>query len=332
MTVTHESAISKPVRAALQKAAGPDGIMDFATFTRICLYDPLIGYYQKNRNRVGLSPDTDFYTNTSVGSLFGELIIGACESILQKDLGEYTFFEIGAEKKRSVLEGLETPFKKIETLGLGEFIAPSKRAIVFSNELLDAQPFHRMVFTKDSWVELGVQLTDEGLQMVNLPEVGPEVRKIVQTLPQAMPEGYHLDCSLEAEILNNQIIKKEWEGLLLTFDYGKTTEQLLSECPQGTARAYQNHEQKKDLLAHPGDQDLTTHVWWDRQQAVMERNQFTINKLETQESFFMHHAQATIERLMAGLATDIGKKSALMQLLHPTHMGDRFQVLWGLRQ
>ena len=37
---------------------------------------------------------------------------------------------------------------------------------------------------------------------------------------------------------------------------------LIGDRPAGTARAYYRHEATRDLLARPGEQDLTCHVCW----------------------------------------------------------------------
>ncbi len=46
--------------------------MPFARFTELALYCPVYGYYEGEKDRVGKRGD--FYTNVSVGSLFGEML------------------------------------------------------------------------------------------------------------------------------------------------------------------------------------------------------------------------------------------------------------------
>ena len=56
--------------------------MTFARFMGLALYHPEVGYYRRNRPRVGTGPGTDFVTATATGPVFGELITAACVSLL----------------------------------------------------------------------------------------------------------------------------------------------------------------------------------------------------------------------------------------------------------
>ena len=70
----------------------------------IALYDPVVGYYRQSRPRVGYSGETDFFTASTSGGIFGELIATAAEQLLGGvSLKEYTFVEIGSETAGGVL-------------------------------------------------------------------------------------------------------------------------------------------------------------------------------------------------------------------------------------
>jgi SAM-dependent MidA family methyltransferase len=51
-------------------------------------------------------------------------------------------------------------------------------------------------------------------------------------------------------------------GLIVTFDYGYPKEKLFHSRARrfGTAAAYANHQVTRDLLATPGEQDITAHI------------------------------------------------------------------------
>jgi hypothetical protein len=54
--------------------------------------------------------------------------------------------------------------------------------------------------------------------------------------------------------------------------------------------------------------------------------------VESQEAFFVKHAAPFIEDLTAADAGRMSRdKQSLMQLLHPAHMGRKFQALWARR-
>jgi SAM-dependent MidA family methyltransferase len=305
--------------------------MTFADFMRLALYDAQAGYYRRDRRRVGYGAGTDFFTASTSGPVFGELIAAACVKLLRgRDPQEFTFVEIGAEPGGGVLHSAPRPFGAVRTVRVGEPLALSGPCVVFSNELFDAQPFRRFMFRKAGWRELGVALRDGALQTVELP--GPPVALPTGAWPPAAPEGYVLDAPLAATNLLEQIAALPWTGLFVACDYGKSWRELTEACPAGTARAYHRHTQSNDLLARPGEQDLTCHVCWDWLAAVLDRNGFTGTQVDAQESFLVRHATDFIAQTSAAEAPHFSrKKLSLLQLLHPAHLGRKFQVLHAWR-
>jgi SAM-dependent MidA family methyltransferase len=321
--------------------AGPAGTMTFARFMQLALYDPKLGYYRQPRPRVGRAPGTDFFTASS-SPLFGELVAAACTSLLATHHAhprDFTFVEIGAEPldhargrpESGVLANTPHPFGATKTFRLGDPLELKGRCMVFSNELFDAQPFHRFVFRRGSWRELGVALRNESLVEIEMPEATPALSE-VEGLPITAPEGYCIDAPLEAAALAGQIAAQPWSGLFLAFDYGKTWAELAEGTPAGTARAYFRHAQSNDLLARPGEQDLTCHVCWDWLADALARHGFATPQVESQESFFVHHAADFLAKATAAEAGRFSeKKLSLLQLLHPSHLGQKFQALWAWR-
>lgn len=323
---------------------GPGGVlrMPFDRFMAQALYDPVFGYYRRNSKRVGHGGETDFFTATTSGPVFGELISAAAVKLLRErgaDPKEHVFVEIGAEPGGGVLEGVSHPFAGVRTIRVGEAIAGNAaltgKCVVFSNELFDAQPFRRFVFREGAWCELGVMLDEASRELkecelehgsdVNLPNWG-------SPLP-----GYHLDLPCASRDLAREIASQPWQGLFLACDYGKSWGELTTATPAGTARAYYRHTQSNDLLARPGEQDLTCHICWDWLAEALTENGFVSPqpKVESQESFFMNHAGEYLAKAFADDAARAAapgtRKRALMQLLHPAHMGQKFQVLHALK-
>ncbi len=310
------------------------GGVPFARFMELALYHPAVGYYTAARTRVGISSETDFHTATSVGPVFGELVVAAAARLLGPAVRDFVFVEIGAEPSGGILAGgVPHPFASAETRPLGSNLQLPPRAVVFSNELFDAQPCHRLVRRRGAWRELGVAWRDGQLVEVELPEFSREVHAVSDRLPAAPPEGYQLDLPLRAVTLLTQLAAQDWRGLFLAFDYGRTWHELAEEMPQGSVRAYFRHRQHNDLLAQPGTQDLTCHVCWDWLVDGLAAHGFADPKVESQESFFAHHTGPELAALMA---TEAGRfsprKQALLQLLHPGQMGQKFQVLHATRR
>ena len=308
---------------------GGEAVLSFAEFMELALYHPRLGYYRRERARVGRSAETDFYTATSSGPIFGELVAAAAVALLDgADPAGFTFVEIGAEPGGGVLAGVAHPFGAARAVRVGEEPALTGRCVVFSNELFDAQPVRRFVRTGGAWRELGVGATEGGgLAECVLPGAVAE-----SWLPAEAEEGYVFDAPRAATELAGRLAEGAWTGVFVAFDYGKWWVQLAGECPGGTARAYHRHRQHNALLARPGEQDLTAHVCWDWLEAALTERGFAGAAVDSQEAFFMRHAGGFLEKTLTAEGGGFSpRKLALMQLLHPGNLGQKFQVLHARR-
>lgn len=312
---------------AFRAEADAAGHMPFDRFMELALYHPTLGYYRRDKKRVGYGRDTDFYTASTSGPLFGELVHATCRSLLgSENPGDYTFVEFGAEPDASILHNVNHTFGATRTIRIGEPITLTGKCVVFSNELFDAQPFRRFVFRSDAWLELNVELRGNTLHEIALPAAS-----LPPQLPSTATEGYHFDLPLTSISLAEKIAAQPWTGLFVAFDYGKSWRELTEATPAGTARAYHRHTQSNDLLAHPGEQDLTCHICWDWLAESLRKNNFAEPHLDSQESFLIRHAAEFLSSTVAAEAAQLSqRKLSLLQLLH--HLGQKFQVLWAIRR
>jgi len=292
-------------------------------------------------------------------SLFGELVAQSCLALMGDAFcAQATFIEIGAEHGRGILENLAHPFAATRTLSLGQALSlkspPNSPLIVFSNELFDAQPCRRFVWRNappeshapnapaSGWREIYVRITPADAANAAAPTASAALTEVEYPcgrapsfLPQTAPalqDGYRIDAPLAARTLLDQLAQQPWRGLFLAFDYGKTWAELSEATPQGTARAYTAHRQSADLLAAPGQQDLTCHVCWDWLRESLAAHHFADITLDSQEAFFVKNAGPFIAAQIAPEAHRLSpRKQALLQLLHPAHLGQKFQVLHAKR-
>jgi SAM-dependent MidA family methyltransferase len=240
--------------------------------------------------------------------------------------------EIAAEPGAGIFGPERGAFANLETRRLGDALAPPPRAAVFANEWLDAQPFHRLVFRRGAWRELGVCVEGESLRETELPNISESAKILLKDLPADAPEDYHFDISLDAETRLRELAGAAWHGGVMLADYGHDWATLARERPAGTARAYSKHEVSGNVLARPGEQDLTCHVCWDRLENILREHGFTDVRVERQEAFFVRLAAQEIEKI---LAPDAGQfsvaRQTLLELLHPAHLGQKFQILSARR-
>lgn len=319
-------------------AARSAGKMSFRDFSEIALFDPQFGYYRRERQRVGRGAGTDFYTAASLGEIFGKLLRFAAQSLLgeERPLRDFTLVEIGAEPGQTHFAAQEKFFREIRTVRLGEAFDIPEKSVVVANELLDAQPFFRLVSHAGTWREIGVEENprERGVwRETPLDALSSDaLTEFVATLPPPAEDGWRLDVSLDAETLLRKILRGIRHGAAIFFDYGKTLADCLDSFPEGTARAYFRHTQNSALTNAPGEQDLTCHVLWDRLKPIFAEHGFGEGTLLRQESFFMKHALRGVEEIVAGTAPEAAKeRGALTELIHPAKMGHAFQVLFAVK-
>ena len=308
--------------------------VSFARFMELAMYHPTAGYYTRDFKRVGRDDKADFFTSTTFSPVFGELVVAAVVKLLAPARpADFVFVEIGAEPGGGILRNLPHPFASYQIISLGQPFVLPPQAVVFSNELFDAQPFHRVVWRNGGWRELGVALTGRTLREVELAEFSPELAAHADRLPKKSEENYHIDLPLRTGPILERIVGPKWQGLFVAFDYGKFWQELAESMPHGTGRTYHRQKMGNDLLARPGRQDLTCHICWDWLEDGLVRAGFGETRVDSQESFFMNHAANTLAAITAAEAGSFSpRKRMVMQLLHPANMGQKFQALYALRK
>jgi SAM-dependent MidA family methyltransferase len=123
---------------------------------------------------------------------------------------------------------------------------------ILSNELFDALPVHRLIGLRGGVGELWV---DAG-RFVPGPLSDPELAAGLE-----LEEGQIADVSPLAPRIMSELAGRLARGFVLTIDYGGEGEELFGRHRRaGTLLAYHRHRASDDVLARPGEQDLTAHV------------------------------------------------------------------------
>jgi SAM-dependent MidA family methyltransferase len=322
-----------PFPEVFKATLGARNAMPFAEFMKMALYHPECGYYRSNRTRVGRSPEADFYTSESLGRVLSDLVAAAAVHLLTGvDPGSHVFVEIGAEPGSGLHPDAFEAFREFRPIRLGDNTRIPEKAVVFSNELYDAQPFHRVVYRNGRWTENGVGLDGEELTWVDLGSLSPQVVAFMDHLPVTAVEGTVVDLPIAATEMMAAQVEPDWTGLFIAADYGKSWTALVDDSPHGTGRAYRHHKQHGDLLANPGRQDLTCHICWDWMETVLKQHGFAGVQVTSQEAFFIRNAPDAIKSIITDSAGPLSERhSQLKTLIHPGLMGQKFQVLTGRR-
>jgi len=151
---------------------------------------------------------------------------------------------------------------------------------------------------------------------------------LARELLDVLPDGFTTEVCPVAVDWWRQAARTLQAGKLIAFDYGLTAEEFFTpERKDGTLRAYHRHHQSGDLLAHPGEQDLTAHVDFSAIRDAGEAAGLHTEEFGTQGRFLT----GIVERMCAGNPTAaewISTRSRQFQTLtHPEHLGRAFRVL-----
>lgn len=341
------------------------GVIPFARFMELALYCPDYGYYERESDTVGRSGD--FYTSVSVGPLFGQLLAwqiaawlgqlngdrlqiveaGAHDGKLAADiLGwmrrwrsgifdriEYVICEPSVRRRQWQELRLQEYGTSVRWMESGLSRSPGVfNGVILANELLDALPVHRLGWDaqRRAWFEWGVSWAEEQFVWARLDEVSDSL--ILPPLPEGLdtvlPDGFVLElCPAAAEWWRDAALALR-SGWLLTLDYGLGDEgALAAHRSRGTLRAYQNHRASSDLLARPGEQDLTAQVDFARVQQVGESLGLRTERCESQAKFLVEIGERFWPEADACGEWTAARKQNFRTLIHPEHLGRAFKVL-----
>ncbi len=208
----------------------------------------------------------------------------------------------------------------------------SSFTIVFSNELFDAMPVHRLGWdaNKKAWFEWGVNCDGNNFAWKRLPRIQQEVSlpTIPDELREVLPEGFIAEVCPAATLWWTEAAKILEPGKMVAIDYGLLTEEFfVPERSNGTLRAYFQHHANLDLLARPGEQDLTAHVNFTALKNAGELTGLRTEMLGAQSKFLTGIAAQTWAQPALFSEWDGSRRKQFQTLTHPEHLGRPFRVL-----
>ncbi|MEA2235984.1 MAG: hypothetical protein QOC81_708 [Thermoanaerobaculia bacterium] len=256
------------------------GDLPFRDFVELALYHPQFGYYSRSRSPAGR--EGDFITAPLLSPLFSDVLgnliveflsragdgvsqvvdIGCGDGALIRDLARKRatggFFGVDRNLGRAA------PDSRVTYVASLAEIPPADARLIISNELFDAIPFARLVQRDEHLHELWVTERDGALDWAE-HEADGRYEDYFSERGVVLEPGQFADVSLEWSELYADICRFVPRGLIVTFDYGLPQSKLFRGRMRrfGTAAAYSGHRVSRDLLANPGEQDLTAHINFD---------------------------------------------------------------------
>jgi SAM-dependent MidA family methyltransferase len=209
------------------------------------------------------------------------------------------------------------------------------RGVIFSNELLDAQPTHRFAWDRAQsvWFEWRVGLSNDGFQWVRSDNLEVEFlealgERVPSKILQVLPDHYVVELSPAAEQWWRAAAGALQRGWLLTFDYGFDDDTaLMPERTGGTLRGYRLHQAVSDVLANPGTQDVTVHVHFGRIRRAGEWVGLETEFCGEQGRFLTQCAADLLGSNEVARHFDAARLRQFKTLIHPDHFGRSFRVL-----
>jgi SAM-dependent MidA family methyltransferase len=205
-------------------------------------------------------------------------------------------------------------------------LAPdSTTGLMFSNELPDAFPVHRVQKVLNSLKEIFVDVR-EGRFVEWLGDLStPEIEDYFRRLHIELSEGYRTEVCLRASSWMRQVAASLRRGVVLTIDYGHSADDLYGpERSKGTLLCYSSQMVSEDPFVKVGLQDMTAHVDFTTLATVGEEAGLSVTGFTNQMSFLMGLG---VEEMIGRLAPESPAFRAALHLLKPEGMGRTFKIL-----
>lgn len=357
-----------PLAPRLRERIARTGPITFCDWMKAALYDPGEGYYGASRSRWGregdyrTSPERSRLFAATFARYFAKLFdelgrpsrwtileAGAgdghfAEGVLQTLKGSfphvfaatsYVIDEVSSHSRSLAAQRLKAFADQVEFKPIDEVALDP--GVLFSNELLDAFPVHRVIKHESRLLEFYVNVGENGdfeWQVdASRADLSSRFKNYFDELGIQLEDGQVAEVSLEIEEWLGRVATSLRIGYLVTVDYGAAAEDLYSPLADklGTLRGFQRHQFVDDLLAEPGEHDLTTTLNWSHVKSVGERFGFRVVEFERQDKFLL--AAGFLEQLEVESeqshdeAERLRLTTAAREMILPDGMAASFQVL-----
>jgi SAM-dependent MidA family methyltransferase len=344
-----------------------EGKITFRDWMDAALYHPTLGYY----NRADLKRwgrEGDYRTSPERSDLFAATLARYFVSLFARMRAQPPFqiVEFGAGNgmfAAGVLNTLKTDHPQIfdstnyvilessndsQTRAAVEleavidhvmFVGPTDldtihSGIVFSNELLDAFPVHRIRKVDGQLKELYVGLDSSEQFIWLLDELSSDAVQefCVQFLPE-LAADQTVEVNLGIADWFRLVDEKLVNGYVVTIDYGADAEDLYHQPARhnGTLRAFSRHAFVDDLLSEPGAYDITSTVNWSCVMGQGKQYGFEVEEFEQLDKFLLKAGVLQeLETWIASARSDserVQLTTAAREMVLPGGMASSFQVL-----
>jgi SAM-dependent MidA family methyltransferase len=357
-----------PLAERLRERINREGPITFKDWMEAALYDPAEGYYcRADRQRWGregdyrTSPERSplfaatfaryfaqlyvelgkpaVWTIVEVGCGAGHFAAGVLRALQSRfaevfEATTYLAVELSESSSAVARERLQAYGDRVRFLSLAE-LPVIESGLVFSNELFDAFPIHRITMSKGQLQEfyVGLDPASESFQWIVGPLSTTRIAESLSSRSVQLPEGAVVELNLAIEDFLTQASQCLRAGYVVTVDYGyqRNEASAIEEQPRGTLRAFRRHQLVDDVLADPGEQDLTTTIDWSLVSRIGERLDLEVVEFERQDHFLLNAGMLEELEALVDAANSEAEKQQLRaqsrEMILPNGMAAAFQVL-----
>ncbi|HYZ74632.1 MAG TPA: SAM-dependent methyltransferase [Chthoniobacterales bacterium] len=267
-------------------ATNEGGRLRFDRFMELAMFHPVHGYY--TRRIRGIGQPGDFSTSTTLSPALGKAVfhwLAAEAKYLRLDPLIIIEPGVGTGALAKLILSQMRPWSRVRYFGfdlrpesaiLDESLRRQRRfrlfdsieaalqeahgkAIIISNEFVDAFPCRRLVRLESGWADIYLRYDDDQWRH----ELSPAPVSVASSALDAsfsigqtieIHESFHGWLASVSAQLDN--------GAILTIDYGGRPKEIYYRRPDGTVRGYfrQKRIEGADILRRAGFQDLTADV------------------------------------------------------------------------
>ncbi|MDQ3662946.1 MAG: SAM-dependent methyltransferase [Actinomycetota bacterium] len=331
------------------------GPLSFRDFMELALYHPEHGYYSSGAVRTGRAGH--FLTSAELDPAFGELWARALEQVWELcGLPDpFTVVEIGGGEAgfaAAILESATMPlsyrlverveeveqrqrqrlsnFSRVSWSRTLDDISSGSAHFVIAVEVLDNLPVHVIERVRGVLREIHV---DGDLNEVP----GSLSTGVLESYGRHLGDGERCEVGLDAIRMAKQIALLIERGVVSLIDYG------YEGSGRQTLVSYSGAGPSSDLLAAPGERDITAHVNWDTIGSALRRGKLEVagpvrqakvlralGAAEIDRRLQDSHTIALAERKGAEAVRALSRRHALRALLDEGGLGG-LQVMAGYR-
>jgi len=334
----------------------------FSRFMELALYHPELGYYSRERQKFGRSGD--FYTASDIHAIYGRLIarqfaemwraLGSPDEIEVVELGpgrglfaqdllawadkkfpefaralHYSLVESSPALRRNLQQRFagELQGGRAALLGTIQEVPHSRNAIIFANEFLDAIPVE--VVSSEGQLFIGAGEKTEFIETWRRLE--PPVRDFIAQFGVRADAGERVEACPQLSGILQQLVNQFERGFCIIVDYGYTRAELEAGRHRDTVRAFREHTLRTDVLAAPGEQDITADLNFTAVAELGKQDGMDVMPLLRQSQFLIGIGEETqFADVFEGCTLPQEHTKRALQLKHlitPEGLGEAFKVL-----